>query len=171
MRVNRKLLFAALGISLIMNAVPAAAERLRAEGYHGARSEQHRGHRNDFRHYRNRVYKEPRYKAHHRHKHAHNYQKHHIYRHDRYYRNHYPRRHVYRYKPYYNGYWRAYHRGYKQGYRHRYHGNHHYYYNKHGFYFPGYGYIAHGHAHGDHCPSWHNEGFAAGLVLGTIIGH
>lgn len=57
------------------------------------------------------------------------------------------------------------------GYRHRYYNGRHYYYNTIGFYFPGYGYIHHGHRHSRHCPHWHFEGFAAGLVLGAILSH
>ncbi|MBN1379851.1 MAG: hypothetical protein JXA04_11530 [Gammaproteobacteria bacterium] len=67
------------------------------------------------------------------------------------------------------GYWVDYHRGYKHDYRHRYYHGHHYYYNQLGFYFPGFGFIAHGHIHNRHCPHWHFEPFAAGLILGAIL--
>jgi hypothetical protein len=69
------------------------------------------------------------------------------------------------------GYWHTYHhqRHHQHAYRHRYHNNYHYYYNAAGFYFPDFGFIAHGHRHAAHCPHWHFEDFAAGLVLGAII--
>lgn len=93
------------------------------------------------------------------------------YRHDN--RDH--RRDNYRHDRHYSrpapGYWRDYHYGRAHGYHHRYHSGHHYYYNHAGFYFPGFGFIAHGHVHHRHCPHWHFEPFAAGLILGTIFGH
>lgn len=69
------------------------------------------------------------------------------------------------------GYWHDYHHHTHRhhGYRHRFYNNYHYYYNGAGFYFPGFGLIAHGHAHGRHCPSWHFDDFAAGFILGAII--
>ena len=74
---------------------------------------------------------------------------------------------------YYNrpgpGYWHDYHYGRHPEYRHRYYNGHHYYYNSIGFYFPGLGFIARGHVHGPHCPHWHFEPFAAGLLLGAIL--
>lgn len=62
-------------------------------------------------------------------------------------------------------------RGYYPGYRHRYYNGYHYYYNSSGFFFPGYGFIAYGHRHSSHCPHWHFEAFASGVILGAIISH
>lgn len=57
------------------------------------------------------------------------------------------------------------------GYRQRYYNGRYYYFNNSGFFFPGYGIIAYGHRHTRHCPHWHFEDFASGVILGAIISH
>lgn len=59
--------------------------------------------------------------------------------------------------------------GHYPGYRQRYYNGRDYYFNDTGFFFPGYGFIAYGHRHTSHCPHWHFEAFASGVILGAII--
>ncbi|HEX7025991.1 MAG TPA: hypothetical protein VF268_01985 [Gammaproteobacteria bacterium] len=181
MKAFHLILASALSTALMLSVAPAFsaepkkfsnAQIVQKHVRQGERRDDH-GHRNQHRHdHRNQHGHDNRRDQRHdlRNDHRHNNRNHYG---PGYYPNHrylFPlydgRRHDHR-----RGYWHDYHRGHHHGYRHRHYKGYHYYYNNTGFYFPGYGHIAHGHRHSRHCPHWHFEDFAAGLILGAIISH